>query len=127
MKKILGIVLLSATLLFIILYFAIGIDIKYEELAMEDAPASIQDAIQENEDKFTFLLEKGSTYIYYKSNHKVNEYISTDLKLKWKGGNYVATGTISNAVNDKSVNYDKLIKLDKVLDEQVLLRVKDQR
>ena len=103
--------------------------VEYEVLSIDDAPPAIQATIQENNDKLRFsIFEDGTnTYIYYKSDHVDNEYITTDLVLKVRGGKYIATAKVSFAVNDGNVNYDKLIKLDKVLDKDIILTEDDNR
>jgi len=129
MKKNTIIILLSIILVLLIVYMFLGKSVEYEVLSIDDAPPAIQATIQENNDKLRFsIFEDGTnTYIYYKSDHVDNEYITTDLVLKVRGGKYIATAKVSFAVNDGNVNYDKLIKLDKVLDKDIILTEDDNR
>ncbi len=123
MKKNIMIILLSTVLIFLLFYFGFSRSVKYEVLAIEDAPISIQAAIKENKDKLRFSIfqDETNTYIYYKSNHVANEYITTNLDIKLRGGKYIATANVSFAVNDGNVNYDQLIKLNTVLDRDITL------
>jgi len=129
MKKNTIIILLSIILVLLIVYMFLGKSVEYEVLSIDDAPPAIQATIQENNDKLRFsIFEDGTnTYIYYKSDHVDNEYITTDLVLKVRGGKYIATAKVSFAVNDGNVNYDKLIKLDKVLDKDIILTEDNNR
>lgn len=128
MKRNIIIILLSITLVFSFFYLGFSRGVEYEILTIDDAPVSIQTAIQENKDKLRFSIfeENNITYIYYKSDHFPNEYITTDLELKMKGRNYIVSATVTYAVNDGNVNYDRLIKFDKVLDKGILLTEKDK-
>lgn len=129
MKKNIIIILLSFILVLLIVYMFLGKSVEYEVLAIDDAPTSIQTTIKENNDKLRFSIfeDETNTYIYYKSDHVANEYITTDLDLKVRGGKYIATAKVTFAVNDGNVNYDKLIKLDKVLDKDIILTEDNNR
>ncbi|AOZ91221.1 hypothetical protein [Paenibacillus crassostreae] len=129
MKKNIVIIFLSIIIVLLFVYMFLGKSVEYEVVAIEDAPTSIQAAIRENNDKLRFsIFQDGTnTYIYYKTDHAANEYITTDLVLKVKGGKYIAAAEVTYAVNDGNVNYDKLIKLEKVLDKDILLTEKNTR
>lgn len=123
MKKNIIIILLSTILVFLLFYMGFGKSVEYEVLSIDDAPTSIQNAIKENNNnlRFSIFQDDSNTYIYYKSEHVANEYITTDLDLKVRGGKYIATAKVTFAVNDGNVNYDKLIEIDKVLDKDIML------
>ena len=131
MKK--NIVIISVSILIILSFIYLiclfmGKFVEYEVLSIEEAPKFIQDNIQVvDKSRFRILHDENKTYIYYKSDHVLNEYITTDLDLKIMGGNYVATGTVEYAVNDGKVSYDSLIKFDKILDQEIILKEIDKR
>lgn len=129
MKK--NIVIISVSILIILsciylIYLFISKFVEYEVLTIEEAPKFILDNIQDV-DKFRIFQDENKTYIYYKSDHVPNEYITTALDLKIIGGKYVATGTVEYAVNDGKVSYDSLIKFDKILDKDIILKEIDKR
>lgn len=123
MKKNIIILLLSAILVFLIFYMNFGKSAQYEILSPEDAPSFIQDAIQNADKKigYSVFQDETNTYIYYHSDSVPNEYITTELDVKVIGGKYVATATVANATN--AVNTDILIKLEKIADRDISLKV----
>lgn len=92
-------------------------------LLVEDAPASIKQYIENHSEGGFSLFQQGEqTYIYFNSEAlTTNEYITTTINVQWKGGKYIATATIDNAVNN--VNSEQLIKLDKITGENIALYV----
>ena len=99
-----------------------GKSVEFEVVLTEDAPGFIQTVLQANNEGlgFSIFQDKTNTYIYYKSDSVPNEYITTDLNVKVRGGKYVATATVQSAVN--SVNSDRLIKLNKRIDKDLTLK-----
>lgn len=123
MKKNIVIISLSAILVFLFIYMNFGKTVEHEVLKTEDFPAFIQDAIHDNHDKngFSVFQDESHTYIYYKSDSVPNEYITTDLDLKYRGGKYMAIATVKPAVNIP--NTERLIKLSKIVDKDLVLKV----
>ncbi len=123
MKKNMIIISLSAILVFILIYINFGKTVEHEVLQTENYPTFIQDAIQDNHDKngFSVFQDDSNTYIYYKSDSVPNEYISTNLDLKYRGGKYIAIATVKPAVNIP--NTERLIKLNKIVDKDLVLKV----
>ena len=68
--------------------------------------------------------DETNTYIYYKSDSVPNEYITTELDLKYKGGKYIASVTVKSAVNIP--NTERLIKLSKLDDKDLVLEVNNK-
>ena len=101
-----------------------GKSVEFEVVSTEDAPDFIQIVLLDNNEGlgFSIFQDGTTTYIYYKSDSVPNEYITTDLDVKIKGGKYVATATVQSAVN--SVNSDRLIKLNKILGKDLTLKEK---
>ena len=123
MKKNIIIISLSALLVFLIFYMNLGKNVEYQVLLTEDSPAFIQDAIQDTNEKFGFSVfqDESNTFIYYNSDSVPSEYITTDLDLKYKSGKYIASATVKSAVNIP--NTDRLIKLNKIDDQDLVLKV----
>ncbi len=123
MKKNIVIVSLSTILVYMFFYMNFGKNVEHTVLQTDEIPAFIQGAILDNDDKsgFSVFQDEGNTYIYYKSDSIPNEYITTDLDLKYRGGKYVATATVTTAVNIP--NTDILIKLNKIVDKDLVLKV----
>lgn len=100
-----------------------GKSVEFEVLSTNDAPGFIQTVIQDNNRVgFSLFQDETSTYIYYASDHVPNEYITTDLNVKIKGGKYIATATVKSATNIP--NGDQLIKLNKNVEKDISLRAK---
>lgn len=94
----------------------IAFTVSYEDIAVEDAPEAIREAIYIDPENTGYRVfhDDTHTYIYYKSSHEQNEYITTLLELKGKGGGIVATARVSYAQNDGYVSYEKLLKADRI-------------
>lgn len=123
MKKNIIIFSLSTTLVFLFFYMNFGKSVEYEVLSTEDSPVFIQDAIQDYKNRlgFSVFQDKKNTYIYFKSDSVPNEYITTDLDLKYKGGKFIAIATVKSAVNIPIT--ERLIKLNKIVDKDLVLKV----
>ncbi len=123
MRKNVIIISLSALLTLIFFYMNFAKSVEHEVLSSEDFPVFIQNAIGDNHNKkgFSVFQDEKNTFIYYNSNSVSNEYITTDLDLKYKAGKYVATATVKPAVNTPIT--ERLIKLSKILDKDLLLKV----
>jgi len=123
MKKNIIIISLSAILVFMFFYMNFGKNIEHEVLSTEDYPVFIQDAIRVNNKNFGFSVfqNETNTYIYYKSDHLQNEYVTTDLKLKYSGGKFIVIAIVKPAANIP--NTERLIKLDKIVDKDLVLKV----
>ena len=123
MGKNILVILLSAILIFLYFYMNVGKSVEYEVVSNEDSPVFIQDAIEDNHKNYGFSVfqDEKNTFIYYNSNSEGNEYITTDLKVRYKGGKYVATATVKPAVNTPNTN--KLVKLSKISDKDLVLKV----
>ncbi len=122
MKKKSIIIILSTILVFFIFYRNVGQSVEFEVLATDDSPAFIQDAIKNNKERFGFSVfqDETNTYIYYKSESVPNEYITTNIDVKYRGGKFIAIARVKPAVNIP--NTDKLIKLDKIVDKDLVLK-----
>ncbi|WP_202080434.1 hypothetical protein [Caldalkalibacillus salinus] len=123
MKKNIIIIILSSLLILLSVYMLVSKKVEHEEILIEDAPSSIQDTIREDDNKLRFSIfhDETNTYIYYKSDHFPNEYITTYLDLEIKGGKYIVTASVRNATNDGFVSYEKLIKVGKLVDKDIVL------
>lgn len=125
MKK--NIIILSLCILFFsfIIYQNIGREVAFEVITIEEAPTFIQQAIK-GKGKFGFSLfqDENDTYIYFKSDTTKSEYITTEIEVKDKRGNYVIVAKVNKAVNIPST--EKLIKLNKITEENVVLKVIDR-
>lgn len=92
-------------------------------------PLTIKKAIESNNDnlKFSIFQDESVTYIYYKSDSNPNEYITTNLGVSTKGGQYIVSAQVEYAVNDDEVSHDKLIKVNKIWDIDVIFKEKIER
>ncbi|MGG1631118.1 hypothetical protein [Rossellomorea sp. NRS-1567] len=115
-------VIISIVLLFFF-YMYIGIPVSYEDVAIKEAPKMIREAIYEDHEMLGYRIfqEDIHTYIYYKSDDAQNDYITTELDLKRKGGKIVATARVVNAANDGYVSYYKLLKMERISEEELIL------
>ncbi|MCR8849349.1 hypothetical protein NQ095_13085 [Rossellomorea sp. SC111] len=95
-------------------YMSIGFKVDYEEISLEEAPKKIRKDIYKDTSVtgFRVFQEGHHTYVYYKSNNKRNDYITTSLYMRWKAGSIVAMARVDYAANDGDISYDQLIKMD---------------
>lgn len=108
-----------------IFYVSISTSVNYEVLTKEEVPTHIKREIEKNIDnkKFSIFQDETNTYVYYKADKmSPNEYITTDLAVKRKGSKYVVTANVYYAVNDNYVSYEQLIKLDKISEDDIILK-----
>ena len=103
--------------------------VKYEVLNVGELPEQVQSEILTNSESNGFFIhnDKKYTYIFYKANYTENEYISTNLSAKRKNGEYIVTSLVDWASNDGSVSYEKVIKLERVSEDDIVLKEKDKR
>ncbi|MFC5649585.1 hypothetical protein ACFPYJ_10660 [Paenibacillus solisilvae] len=127
-KKITVILVILSTVLFVY-YFGISKSVDYEVITTKETPLTIKKAIESNNDnlKFSIFQDESSTYIYYKSDSNPNEYINTNLGITSKSGKYIVSANVEYAVNDGDVSYDKLIKVNKILDKDVIFKENIER
>ncbi|MBN8193265.1 hypothetical protein JI667_14030 [Bacillus sp. NTK074B] len=92
-------------------YLSIGFKAEYEDISMKKAPDKIRKEITD-QTGFQVFQDGPFTYIYYKSNDKRNDYITTTLDVRRKSGSIVATARVDYAANDGDIRYDQLIKMD---------------
>lgn len=104
-------------------------NVEYEVLNVEDIPVQVQNGILTNSETNGFSKHnyENDTYVFYKADHKENEYISTELLVDKKNGVYIITAVVDYASNDDLVSYEKVIKFEKVPEENIVLEEKDNR
>jgi hypothetical protein len=103
--------------------------VEYEVLNVKDVPTQIQNdlsTISKNEG-FSIHHLNNYTYIYYKVDPKEDEYISTDLNARKEEDEYIITSVVDWATNDDLISYEKVIKLEKVSENDIVLKEKDKR
>ncbi|BCB02532.1 hypothetical protein [Bacillus sp. KH172YL63] len=118
-------IILSVIILALIFYYLYaGIRVPYEDITLENAPSSIREKIEGNEDHIGYqLIQTGtSTYIYYRANDDPNDYITTSVDVRSKFDQVVVTATVMYASNDGYVSDYKLIKLDKVSEDRLFFK-----
>ncbi|RXJ04411.1 hypothetical protein DS745_03225 [Anaerobacillus alkaliphilus] len=129
MNKNLFIILFTFTLVILSVYIGIGKKVDFEVLSLDDAPYEVRRAIESSPNalKFSIFHDETNTYIYYKCDHLNDEYITTSVDVRSKGGNYIVNGIVGFAVNDSFLSYDQLIKLDKMSDKNITLKETNKR
>lgn len=103
--------------------------VEYEVLNVKDVPTQIQDDIstKSQNEGFTIHHLDNYTYIYYKIIPTENEYISTDLYAHKEKDEYIITSVVDWATNDDLISYEKVIKLEEVSENDIVLIEKDKR
>ncbi|NEU29238.1 hypothetical protein GN156_00370 [bacterium LRH843] len=122
MKKI-RYILAGLCIVLLIVYLGFGKSVDYEVLANEEAPQAIHEAIESGSGnvKYSVFQDEAYTYIYYEAPSALAAgYITTELDVKLKGGKYFVIATVKDAAN--SVNVDRLIKLDKLQEKDIVFK-----
>ncbi len=103
--------------------------VEYEVLNIEDVPVEVQNEMLANPQKNGFSIHsfENYTYVFYRLDHKENEYISTELSVHKKKDEYIITSLVDWATNDHLVSYEKVMKFEKVSEEDIVLKEKDKR
>ncbi|MBT2644788.1 hypothetical protein J7I80_21460 [Bacillus sp. ISL-41] len=104
--------------------------VEYDVLNVKDVPTQIQNEISTNSQREGFSIHHldNYTYVYYKIDSRENEYISTDLYARKEKDIYIITSVVDWATNDDLISYEKVIKLEKVPEnDDVVLKEKDKR
>lgn len=103
--------------------------VEYEVLNVKDVPTQIQNDISNNSQNEGFSIHHldNYTYIYYKVDLTENEYISTDLNARKDKDEYIITSVVDWATNDDLISNEKVIKLEKVSENDIVLKEKDKR
>ncbi|PFA62801.1 hypothetical protein CN378_17305 [Bacillus sp. AFS015802] len=103
-------------------YMTIGIKVDYEKIPLQQAPDKIRKAIYEETDLtgFRIFQEGRHTYVYYKSKDTTNDYITTNLEMRWKAGSMVAMARVDHAVSDGLISYDQMIRMKHTSEEDMM-------
>lgn len=103
--------------------------VEYEVLNVKDIPTQVQIEISTNNERNGFSIHnfENNTYVFYRADHNENEYISTDLYAQKKNNEYIITSVVDWASNDDLISYEKVIKLEKVSENDIVLKEKDKR
>lgn len=111
------------------IYKFINQKVEYKVLNVKDAPTQIRNEILTNSQNEGFSIHHldNHTYIYYKIDPTENEYISTELYAYKEKDEYIITSVVDWATNDDLISYEKIIKLEKVSENDIVLMEKDKR
>jgi uncharacterized membrane protein len=130
MKKLLRILsIIVVIIISISIYKLMTQNVKYEVLNIRELPEKVQNEISTNSIRKEFSIHNDEkySYIFYRADHTKGDYISTDLSAHKKNGEYIITGLVDWAVDDSQISYEKAIKLEKVSEEDIILKVLDKR
>lgn len=130
MKKLLRIFSIIVVLIISIsIYKLMTQNVKYEVLNISELPEKIQNEISTNSIRNGFTIHNDEKYIYvfYRTNLTKGNYISTDLSAHKKNGEYIVTALVDWAVDDSQISSEKAIKLEKVSEDDIILKELDKR
>jgi hypothetical protein len=130
LKKLLGVCILVALLLLVLLNdFFLSQKVNFKVLKVKQLPFEFQNEISANPQRngFYTYTDKDYTYVFYRANHKENEYITTDLSASKKQGEYTVNSIINRATNDNLVSQQGAIRIENVSEQDLVLREQDLR
>lgn len=130
LKKSLALLVILIVLIGAIFLFKIMSEkVEYEVLSKEELPQLIQEEMKKSSEikKFHIFNDEKFTYVIYKADHSENEYLTTDLTVIEKNGTYIITAIINWANNDEFVSKEKIIRFEKIQEDDLVFKEIENR
>ncbi|MBM6616322.1 hypothetical protein [Bacillus suaedaesalsae] len=130
MKRIFSILSIIVVLIIIItIYLSMSQKLDYNVLNIQELPIKVQNKVSKKPEinGFSVYNDEIYTYVLYRANHTENEYISTDLSAYRENGEIIISCFIDFANDDSQISHEKVIRLDKIDRDDIVLIEHDKR